>query len=271
MRQPRAAFAGIDAETFQTVLDVVGEHSRSPSAVLEDEHADAPRLAVAAPREPDLPPPSRSFAQRVDHRLELPGRPVTEERERDVQVLSANRTDILQLLALPVLDRVEHVVGQAERKEEPEPFIAAHASGRSHAASSRLPVRSARRRWSAVTVARTRTCPRSPGRSSMRASDPSGPAACRWTSPTGFSGVPPSGPATPVTATATSAPSRARAPAAIAAAVSADTAPNDASVASGTPSEAAFTSFAYATTAPANTSLAPATSVSRAATMPPVH
>ena len=52
-----------------------------------------------------------------------------------------------------------------------------------------------------------------------------GPSTARKTSPTGFSGVPPSGPAMPVTATATSAPSAARAPAAIAAAVSADTAP----------------------------------------------
>ena len=56
-----------------------------------------------------------------------------------------------------------------------------------------------------MTVARTRICSRSPGRSSMRASEPSGPAAWRWTRPTGFSGVPPPGPAMPVTATATSA------------------------------------------------------------------
>ena len=43
--------------------------------------------------------------------------------------------------------------------------------------------------------------------------------------PTGFSGVPPPGPAIPVSATPTSAPSRSRTPSAIACATSADTAP----------------------------------------------
>ena len=104
---------------------------------------------------------------------------MAEKRERDVQVLSRYDPDARELLALPALDLVEDVVGQAQREKEPEPFIAAHASGGVHAASSRLPVRSARRRWSAVTVARTRICSRSPGRSSMRASEPSGPAAWR--------------------------------------------------------------------------------------------
>ena len=65
-----------------------------------------------------------------------------------------------------------------------------------------------------------------------RAARPVGPEACRKTSPTGFSAVPPPGPATPVTATAMSAPSRARAPLAIAAAVSAETAPCVASTSS---------------------------------------
>ena len=71
--------------------------------------------------------------------------------------------------------------------------------------------------------------------------------------------------------TATSAPSRAARPAAIAAAVSAETAPCSRSTSSGTPSAAAFTSFAYETMPPTKTSLEPGTEVSRAATSPPVH
>src|SRR5436305_306621 len=46
---------------------------------------------------------------------------------------------------------------------------------------------------------------------------PSGPSAWTYTSPTGFSSVPPPGPAIPVTAPATSAPSPARAPRPVAA------------------------------------------------------
>ena len=161
------------------VKDLPGEQSRVLSLVLEDEHAGAPRLAVAHGRETDLPRSRRSVPQRNDDRLELACRPVAEEGERDVQVLSWHDTDVPQMLPLPALDLVQDVVGQAEREEEPEPFITAHASGRAHADSSRLPIRSARRRWSAVTVARTRICSRSPGRSSMRATKPSGPAAWR--------------------------------------------------------------------------------------------
>ena len=58
---------------------------------------------------------------------------------------------------------------------------------------------------------------------------PSGPATQRCTVPTGFSGVPPPGPATPVIPTPTSAPNRARAPSARATATSGLTAPCSAS------------------------------------------
>ena len=57
----------------------------------------------------------------------------------------------------------------------------------------------------------------------------------------------------------------------MAAAVSAETAPCSRSISAGTPSSAAFTSFAYETIAAEKTSLEPGTEVSRAATSPPVH
>ncbi len=91
-----------------------------------------------------------------------------------------------------------------------------------------------------------------------------------YTSPTGFSAVPPPGPAMPVTETATSAPSRARAPAAIAAAVSAETAPCRRNRSAGTPSSRCFTSSEYATIPPTKTSLDPGTDVSREPIIPPV-
>jgi len=59
------------------------------------------------------PAPAAAFPQRSDDRLELSGRAVAEEGERDVQVLAQHETDARQLLALPVLDFVEHVVRQA--------------------------------------------------------------------------------------------------------------------------------------------------------------
>ena len=50
---------------------------------------------------------------------------MTEKGERDVQVLSRHDPDTAELLPLPALDLVEHVVGQAQREKEPESFIPA--------------------------------------------------------------------------------------------------------------------------------------------------
>ncbi len=61
--------------------------------------------------------------------------------------------------------------------------------------------------------------------------------------PTGLAGLPPVGPATPVTATVMLAAERASAPTAIARAVASLTAPWATSVASGTPSMSCFAAF----------------------------
>src|SRR4029453_11664827 len=72
----------------------------------------------------------------------------------------------------------------------------------------------------------------------------------KHTVPTGFSAVPPSGPATPVVETTMSAPSARRAPAAISAAVCSLTAPCASRVAAPTSSRRRFASLEYATTPP---------------------
>ena len=79
-----------------------------------------------------ISPSRRGVAQRADNRLELACRPVAEEGERDMQVLAPDDADVGQLAALPALDPVEDLIGQAKRKEEPEPFIAAHATAGRH-------------------------------------------------------------------------------------------------------------------------------------------
>ena len=65
--------------------------------------------------------------------------------------------------------------------------------------------------------------------------------------------------------------SRVARPRSVASESSGDTAPCARISSSGTPSSFTFTTSAYETTAPVKTSLEPATDVSRAATMPPVH
>jgi hypothetical protein len=79
---------------------------------------------------------------------------------------------------------------------------------------------------------------------------PSASFTVKQTVPTGFSGVPPPGPAIPVIATAISAPKRCNAPAAIASATGSDTAPLASISAGSTPSSSALASLEYDTTPP---------------------
>ncbi len=95
--------------------------------------------------------------------------------------------------------------------------------------------------WSSPSLAPS---VRSPGSTTRRARSPKAEVQCRYTSPTGFSGVPPPGPAMPVVEIASCAPVAASAPRAIASAHSAETAPCCSRSAAGTPSIACLISFA---------------------------
>src|SRR3954447_6480522 len=118
---------------------------------------------------------------------------------------------------------------------------------------------------------RCRTEDREPGSTTERGCRPSGPTAHRCTVPTGFSGVPPPGPAIPVTPIPTSAPKRDRAPSASAAATCVLTAPYVASISDGTPTSASLAELAYDATPPSTHAEDPARSVSRATSSPLVH
>src|SRR2546425_3481861 len=84
-----------------------------------------------------------------------------------------------------------------------------------------------RRRFNAACAARKRipSRPASDPNISLRCNGPPESASAMNTRPTGFSGVPPAGPAIPVTPSPTSAPALSRMPAAMASATSALTAP----------------------------------------------
>jgi hypothetical protein len=119
VRQPGPPLAAVDAEALQPFLNVLGEHPRPTTLIVEDEHPDASRLAIATRGEADRSGRCRSVAQDADDRLDLATGPMAEERERDVQVLSPNDANACELRALPPLDLVEDVIGQAQREEEP--------------------------------------------------------------------------------------------------------------------------------------------------------
>src|SRR6185503_17184058 len=272
VRQPPPRLRPVDAERFQAGVTSAREPRRGAALIGENEHPDAPRLAPARGLEHDRLRPGRGGVPQDAHdRVDLRCRAAAEERERDVQVLPRDDTAARQVRRAPGGEVVQRGGRKLECEEEPKALIASDATRGSHTSSCRLGVRTRRARCSAPTVARERTVSRSAGSENSPPRSASGVDTWKYTSPTGFSSVPPSGPATPVTATPTSTASRSLTPVAIASATSAETAPCASIRAAGTPSSAVLTSFPYATIAPAKTSLEPGTSVRRAATSPPVH
>src|SRR5690606_19776292 len=91
------------------------------------------------------------------------------------------------------------------------------------------------------------------------------------TVPTGFSSVPPSGPATPVIAMPASAPKRSATPRAIARATASETAPSRSIASLGTPRTSTLIRLAYATTQARKTCPGPGCIVMRCARRPPVQ
>src|SRR2546425_118546 len=110
---------------------------RSVFLVVEDEHGQAARLAVAAGSEDDLRSGGGGLPQGPRDRVDLFRRPMAEEGERDVQMVAAECPGLGgQILALPADERIDCLVRQTERAEEPEPFTALDASSESQTRSS---------------------------------------------------------------------------------------------------------------------------------------
>ena len=174
-----------------------------PSGSSSDGAQDARRGAAgAAGRRRSA---SRGAARRraqdgVDRRRRRSAGPAAEEGEREVQRLVGGPAARLRV-GRRVAKGDERRAGrrrQLERDEEAQRAVA--AASRRGGGRSRRPSSARRSRCIASVVVRSRTAARSPGSRTVRSISgaPSAPATHTQTVPTGFSGVPPSGPAMPV-------------------------------------------------------------------------
>src|SRR5436190_2513863 len=274
MRQPPPPLRLVHVKRLQAAVEVARNARGAAVLVVEDEHPDAPRLAVPANVEHGPRGADSRAAQTGCDVTEPPRACVAEKRERDVDVLARHDPHVVDAGEdgpLPHGEPLENVVSDPQGAEQPDPFIRNEATREGHAASSRLCVRRRRTRWRAATAARRRIACRSAWATKSTATESSGLDACRNTRPTGFSALPPPGPAIPVAEIPTSALSRSRMPCAIASAASAETAPWSRSTAGETPSSRVLISSEYAITPPTKASLEPGTDVSIAPTRPPVQ
>src|SRR5438128_8545102 len=182
VRKPAAALPLVHAQPLEPPVEVVGERDRPSALVVEDEHADAPRLAVAGDGESGAPGGRGRLPELAGDRGDIRGGSAPEEGQGDVEVRPDDAADAVSFgkrPAAPGDEAVEDVVGETQGAEEPDRRIAPHATDRIHTRSCRSCVRRRRTRWSAETAARRRIVSRSAGRLKSTASSPSGPAACR--------------------------------------------------------------------------------------------
>src|SRR3954468_16937584 len=123
MRQPRAPLPPVDAEPLQALLEVPGERCRRAADVVDHDHADAPRLAVAERPELDRACPRRRRAELFDDRRNRRGGPVAEEGKRDMEVLAWDDTPAREVGRLPGGKAVDGVLVELQRAEQPDSLI----------------------------------------------------------------------------------------------------------------------------------------------------
>jgi hypothetical protein len=136
VRKPRAPLGLVDAEACETPREVVREERRAPPVVLEHEHADAPRLAIAGGGEHGLLRLASGGAHLAGDRSDVVGWAPAAEHEGDVEVLAADDPRVAnagERLPLPGGEALDGVVGERESEEETEALTGAHVSPRRRA------------------------------------------------------------------------------------------------------------------------------------------
>jgi hypothetical protein len=121
MRKPRTPLTPIHAEPFEPLPDPVGEKRRAPALVGEDEHADAPRLAVTGRREHGRLDRGARLTDGTEDALDVASRSAAEEGDRDVKVLGrdeANAGDGADLGLAPANEALDRIRRQRQTNEE---------------------------------------------------------------------------------------------------------------------------------------------------------
>jgi hypothetical protein len=136
VREPRASLALVHAEGFELRRKPLGEAPGAPAIVVEDDHADAPSLAVVRSGENGPLRLARHGAELPHDRRHVACRAAAEERKRDVEVLGGDDShvaDAAERLPLPGGEALDGVVGERESEEETKALTGAHVRPRRRA------------------------------------------------------------------------------------------------------------------------------------------
>jgi hypothetical protein len=129
VRKPGAPLRLVHAQPGERVGQVSGELCRPTALVLEHDHPDAPRLAVADGLEDGALEAVGGGADLGRDPVDLGDRRAPEEDQRDVQVLRRDETDAArgrERGSLPCHEALASLAGERKRDEEAESFTALH-------------------------------------------------------------------------------------------------------------------------------------------------
>ena len=136
--KPAAPLPLVHTERLEPAVNGIGECRRMTIRVVEGEHADAARLAVASHGESRRASGRSEVPERGDDRVHILGRTTSEERERDVEVRGRDDADIPDVGKypdLPVHQRANGLSRQDESQEEARSVTTTDASSGRHAGS----------------------------------------------------------------------------------------------------------------------------------------
>jgi len=86
VRKPWPPLAAVDPQSLEALVQVFDERAGPVAVLLEDEHADTPRFAIAGHAEHGPLDTDSSSTERLGDGRELPGRARAEEGQCDVEV-----------------------------------------------------------------------------------------------------------------------------------------------------------------------------------------
>ena len=133
MWKPRSLLPLVHAELLQPLGEARCQAPALACLVLQDDHADAPSLAVALWGEDDFAGRSSRIPKSAGDSLELRGGPGAEEGERDVEMLARDDSPAAKVFGLPTAEGVQHGIREPKGTEETQAVTAPDGTGRAHA------------------------------------------------------------------------------------------------------------------------------------------
>ena len=132
MREPGTGLADVEPERLEPLVQTDCQRRGPPLLVVEDEHADAAGLAVAAHPEHDRARDARrGRTESPADSLDVARGAVSEEREREVQALGRDDPAAVQLGVLPGDERGDRLGGSRRAQKRRSRSSPATLAGKS--------------------------------------------------------------------------------------------------------------------------------------------